>query len=358
MQRTLVQRACLLAALASLTGVRISAADDARCAEPWVSITPTTQSRAKLRINDPARWTSSQRRWLELVRGFCLPAYESEAWSASRPVVGCLAVNGSLDDDTDEDQPAPPEAQTAEPSRVADVERFIESVEFGSFTAPGESEAIVELVRPAHWDRFYLMRKTSGRWEPIRFVESMGRTRFGYDCKSARMGSQRDLLVCMRGGTGGFSAEETIVVNDFRTDPPTQIVLAAFGHTTSPMDEVCAFQPGYPRFFLGGLRTFELLDVNGDGRPDIRAALTFREIDPQMVAQFSAAANFAQTCACAAVLQHDPYAQLKPGCPCPPLKFPPLRRATLEFVASAEQFVATEDTKHTLQQANALPDAP
>jgi hypothetical protein len=236
---------------------------------------------------------------------------------------------------------------------VAKLDLYLDRVVFGSFTQAGSDEAIATLSRPVEWERFYLMRKVTGRWTPVRYVESIGRATFGYACKAARMASHRDLLVCMSGASSGMSTSTDITVHDFATDPPAATLLATFGQTNQPTQEVCTHQPNWPSFFLGTLSTFELVDVDHDGLLDVRAALAYAEVDDRVLTGLAQARDYSATCACAPVLDHDSYTRLKPGCRCPAFKFPALTHTNLVFLARGERFVPAPTTVAALKKAHA-----
>ena len=340
-----------------------SMADEARCAEAWESVdmpsTPMQQPQATL---DPARWSVSARQRLEVARGFCeQPAYEAESRKPALPSIGCLPCTAVAPCDADEAaetapvQPAQGPSGRLLPQSVAKLDVYLESVVFGSFTQAGADEAIATLTRPAAWERFYLMRKVAGRWSPVRYVESMGSFTFGYACKAARMASHRDLLVCMDGAMSGISGSTDITVHDFATDPPVATTLAGFERTNQPTQAVCTHETDWPPFFLGSLSTFELVDVNHDGLLDVRAAFAYAEVNDRAIASFARARDYSATCACAPVLDHDPYARLKQGCPCRAFKFPAPAHTTLIFLARGEAFLPTPGTVAALQKAHARP---
>ncbi|HTA89349.1 MAG TPA: hypothetical protein VK745_07235 [Polyangiaceae bacterium] len=238
---------------------------------------------------------------------------------------------------------------------MAKLDLYLDRVVFGSFTQVGSDEAIATLFRPAEWERFYLMRKVTGRWTPVRYVESMGRSSFGYACKATRMASQRDLLVCMSGGTSGTGGNTDITVHDFATDPPAATVLATFGYTNQATQEVCTHQPDLPSFFLGSLSTFELVDVDHDGLLDVRAALAYAEVDDRVLTGLTQRWDYSATCACAPFLDSYPDIRLKPGCRCPAFKFPALTHTNLIFLARGESFVPSPTTVAVLKKAHAEP---
>lgn len=338
-----------------------SQADEDRCAEPWeeVEVPPRPQPQV---ARAPARWSASDRQRLEVARGFCeRPAYEAKAWKPAVPSIGCLPCIEVAPCDADDAaktapvSPAPGSSPMLGPQSVAGLDLYLDRVVFGSFTQAGSDEAIATLHRPAVWERFYLMRQVAGRWLPLRYVQSMGRSTFGYACKATRMASHRDLLVCMGGATSGTSASTDITVHDFATDPPAATVLATFGWSTQPTREVCMHEPGWPAFFLGSLSRYELVDVDHDGLLDVRAGLAYAEVDDRVLTGLTQARDYSATCACAPVLEHDYYARLKPGCHCSAFKFPALAHATLIFLARGERFVPTPTTVAVLQKAHAGP---
>jgi hypothetical protein len=357
-----ILRSCAML-IVLLAAPHSSMADQDRCAEAWEVVDmPQRPVRQPQAARDPARWSASDRQRLEVARGFCeQPAYEATSWKPAVPRIGCLPCTGVAPCDADDaakTAPVPPaqgSSPALAPQSVAKLDLYLDRVVFGSFTQAGSDEAIANLVRPSYWERFYLMRKMEGRWSAVRYVESMGLFSFGYACKATRMASHRDLLVCMSGATSGTSASTDITVHDFATDPPAATLLATFGQTNQPTQEVCTHQPNWPSFFLGSLSTFELVDVDHDGLLDVRAALAYAEVDDRVLTGLTQTWDYSATCACAPVLDHDSYTRLKPGCRCPPFKFPALTHANLVFLARGERFVPTPTTVAVLKKAQAEP---
>jgi hypothetical protein len=358
--------------IALLAPPHSSMADDARCAEAWESVDmPRRPARQPQPAREPARWSESDRQRLEVARGFCeQPEYEAKTWKPAVPRIGCLPCTGvapCAEDNDAKPVPVPPAqgpSPKLTPQSVAKLNLYVDEVVFGSFTQAGSDEAIAKLhsntdsqqvSRLPDWERFYLMRKVAGRWSPVRYVESIGSFTFGYACKATRMASHRDLLVCMSGAMSGTSSSTNITVNDFARDPPVTTALATFGSTNQPTREVCMQQPGWSSFFLGSLGTFELVDVDHDGLLDVRAALAYAEVDDRVLTGFTQARDYSATCACAPVLEHDPYTRLKPGCRCPAFKFPALTQTSLIFLAQGERFVPTPTTVAVMKKAHAEP---
>jgi len=347
--------------LGLLCSTQASIADENRCDPPWVFVEPLPLPKQVLKpASDPTRWSSTQRQWLEIARAFCPPAYEAEAPVPRAPRIGCEASPTSATcEQTGDTAPVPPEAAAATPKPAKELGLTLDTVAFGSFSRAGADEAIVEAVKFGCWDRFYLVSRADGHWslvQPVRFAELVGRSRFGYDCRVARMATKRDLFVCMRALMGGTSTEESIIVSDFRSDPPAELVLTSFGHTDAPTAEVCEHQPDGRVISLGSLHTFELVDIDHDGLRDIRASLEYAVIDQRQLARYVSAPDYSLSCACAPILEHNPYQQLKPGCRCPKFRFPATHQATLVFLARGDTFTPTPATELALKAANALPE--
>jgi hypothetical protein len=97
------------------------------------------------------------------------------------------------------------------------------------------------------------------------------------------------------------------------------------------------------------------VDVDHDGLLDVRAALAYAEVDDRVLTGFTQARDYSASCACAPVLDHDPYTRLKPGCRCPAFKFPALTHTNLIFLAQGERFVPTPTTVAVMKKAHAEP---
>ncbi len=150
---------------------------------------------------------------------------------------------------------------------MANGEMFdLESVIYGSFTAPGIEEAVASFngCEP-HTSLFggsILLRKIGNSWSMMRFLRAL----ITKACRTYRLQSGRALLVCEQEDGHAEESEQWISVVDLSKEEP-RLSVTVFSVLSTAM--ACG-----PTAVGGTIESATLTDLNGDGMPDLRLGVS------------------------------------------------------------------------------------
>lgn len=215
----------------------------------------------------------------------------------------------------------------------------------GSFSKAGADEAIAVMgaCGPGMSSAAFLLRRHANGWAFLREVD------FVDSCSVARVAGGRDVLVCVGDDWNGNSRDAWVSTIDVVQTPPGQTLLLFPNLVTLAIG---ACEDHEPPFLAGNVEAPELIDLNHDKLKDIRVKLEYAALSKTSFAALAKDPKFAKACECERAMTFE-HATAKPGCDCPRVPVPPLRKTSLVFLQRGGTFVPTLATRKLLADIEA-----